>query len=307
MEQALHLVSRVCGSDSHAHSMAFCQAIELLAGIHVPERAAYLRCIVAEIERVASHLDTLTRLFDVLGQREHGAVIRELSYLSREAMKLVSGARVIPDMCVPGGLRRDVSDEQCSELAVFCSRFASRLSHQLERLTGDRALSARTVDVGVLAQHAAEQFGMRGPVARASGIKTDTRLDDPYAAYPYLLVSQLVEEAGDVYARLMVLLLEVFESVQLMEHALKSLPGGPCEGRLPAELPDGRATAVVESPRGRLHYTVEGDGRRLTSATIDAPRQLDRLLARALLSGAMLDNVALIVLSLSHCPACAEC
>lgn len=307
LEQALFLVSRVSGPCSHAHSLAFCQAVETLIQAEVPPRAASLRCAVAEVERLASHLDALAALFETLRQHRYSKVLRELEHTSHQAMLLLSGARIIPDICVPGGVRSDLDDQRREELVALMMESSRTFSALLEHITSDAALSARMVQVGTLKQTAAEQLGLRGPLARASGINQDVRLTQPYAAYDQLGVSRIIEEGGDVYARMLVLLLEAFESIKLADQALQELPTGAWEGAIPGTLAPGSASAAVESPHGMLRYTVVSDGRRLTSVTIDPPRSLSRLLARALLTGALVDNIALIVRSVDRCVACAEC
>jgi Ni,Fe-hydrogenase III large subunit len=306
MEQAIHLVSRICGDCSHAHTLAFCQVIEELSEQRIPERATYLRSALAEIERLASHLETLTAIFDALGQATYTQTLRELATSARDAMETFSGKRITPDLCIPGGMRRNLDSTQHSELLVMLARMNRRLAPLLERITGDASLSARTVDVGVIASPAAHQFGLLGPMARASGLHTDVRLAQPYAAYDKLAMSEITEEGGDVYARILVLLLEAYESVKLIEQALNDLPSGKWEGAIPKELPVGQASAFVEGPRGMLRYTIDSAGQRINRILIDTPRQLDRLLVRALFMGASLDNVMLIALSADTCLACAE-
>jgi Ni,Fe-hydrogenase III large subunit len=306
LEQALHLVSRICGVCSHAHTLAFCQAIEELSQQRIPERAEYLRAALAELERLASHLETLSALFNALGQASYTHTLHELARNARDALATFSGKRITPDLCIPGGMRRDLDSTQQSELLLMLARMNRRLAPLLERITGDASLSARTVDVGVIASPAAHQFGLLGPMARASGLHTDVRLAQPYAAYGKLTLSEITEEGGDVYARLLVLLLESYESVKLVEQVLNNLPSGKWEGSIPKELPTGQASAFVEGPRGMLRYTIDSAGQRLNRVIIDTPRQLDRLLVRALFMGATLDNIMLIALSADTCLACAE-
>ncbi len=307
LDQALHLVSRICSAASHAHSLAFCQALETLLGITVPERAAYLRCGVAELERVISHLTGLTALFDVLGLDRYTDMTRRLREGSQQAMYLLTGARIIPDVCLPGGLRADLDADQRSELLTVLAKLNRLIFRLIDQAIDHRALLSRTVNVGTLTPAGAAQFFVRGPLGRASGVTADLRIDQPYAAYQQLTVRRVVQEGGDVYARLVVLLLETLESVKLVEQVLEQLPGGEWHGALPQRLSAGRATAEVESPQGLLRYRLESDGRRLTNVSIDSPRPLDRLLARTLLVGAMVDNVMLIMGSTDMCVACAEC
>lgn len=297
LEQALHLVARISGVSSHAHTLAFCQAIESLVGIGVAERALYLRCAIAETERASSHLGALSGIFDLLNLQAHRRNVQDIIMQVRKVMASLSDRPALPDMCLPGGVRRDLSDDQWSELLTLLGEIHRRLFQLIDRTIDERALLARTVDVGVLTLDVATQFGLRGPLARASGLEVDVRLDEPYAIYDRLTVRRIVQEGGDVHARLLVLMLEAFESIKLIEQSLQDLPGGDYQGVIPQQLTAGEASVSVESPRGRLSYTVQSDGQRLTAVTIDPPRQLDHLLARTLLAGALLDNVGLIVLS----------
>ncbi len=306
LEQALHLVARVSGSSSHAHAMVFCQALEALTETTVPERAAYLRCFVAELERAMSHLSAVQTIFDLLGLQQPAHAISDVILQAREVMLLVSGRPSLPDVCIPGGLRRNISDGERDWLLTLLSTVHSRLFQLIDQMIDERGLLARMVDVGVLTRHVVEQFGLRGPMARAAGLEVDTRLDQPYAAYAELPVRRIMQDGGDVHARFVVLMLEAFESLKLAEQALQSLPDGDYQGQFPPELAAGVASAAVESPRGLLRYTLQSDGHRLTAVTIDAPRQIDRLLARTLFVGALVDDVMLIALSTDVSVACAE-
>jgi Ni,Fe-hydrogenase III large subunit len=231
------------------------------------------------------------------------AALRELAL---EGQQTLSGARVAPDLCVPGGLRRDLSAHGREELLVMLPKLNRALYRFVDGMIDHRALLARTIEIGALPRAAAEQFGVRGPLARASGIPRDVRADHPYAAYAQLEFRPITQEGGDVYARLLLLLLEAYESVKLAEQALEQLPDGAAQQSLPETLKSGQGSAATEGPRGMIRYVVESDGRRITSVRIDAPRQLDRLLARTLLAGALIDNAVAIVASTDHCTACAE-
>ena len=241
LERALHAAGQIDERSGHAHTMAFCQAVESLCDLALPPRAAYLRVAVAEAERISSHLSALTALFTVIAMQR---VTRQLGDLQRAAADLLaqlSDAAGAIDLCVPGGLRRDL------------------------------------------------------------------RIDEPYAAYTALAPTLIAQEGGDVYARLVTLLLEAIESSKLVARALEDLPAGEVLGAMPSALIAGRSEGAVESPHGPLRYQISSDGKRINELQIVAPRQLDRLLARTLLNGAQLDNVAMIVRSIDPCTACAEC
>ncbi|GAB4209684.1 MAG: hypothetical protein OHK0022_41220 [Roseiflexaceae bacterium] len=306
LPQALHLVTRTCGTCSFAHALAFCQALEQLAGLPVGPRAAALRCAAAELERMTSHLHAVAEILEAIGMERQSAGLMRLREAGAQTFKQLTGARMMTDLCVPGGVRRDLPAREREELLVALPKQSRALYRFADGLIEQRALLGRTVDVGTLPRTAAEQFGVRGPMARASGMGRDARIDHPYAGYAKLEVRVITQEGGDLYARLVVLLLEALESVKLAEQALQTLPEGDWQGDIPSELRRGQGSGIVEAPRGMLRYTVESDGQRLSQVRIDAPRQLDRLLARTLLSGALLDNVPAIVASCDVCTACAE-
>lgn len=306
LPQALHLVSRICGTCSFAHTLAFCQALEALGALEVPDRAQALRCVAAELERIASHTRAAAAILAALGMDRYAADLDSPRELALQALAALSGARVIPDFCLPGGVRRDITQSDRTALMLALPKLNRGLYRFADRLIDHRALLARTVEVGVLPRVAAEQFGVRGPLARASGIGRDARLDHPYACYERLEFKPITQEGGDVYARLILLLLEAYESAKLIAQVLDDLPGGEWRGELPTALPAGQASAAAEGPRGTIRYALESDGRRLTQVRIDTPRQLDRLLARTLLASALIDNAVAIIASADVCTACAE-
>lgn len=307
LSEALQLVARVCGACSIAHTQAFCSAIEQVCGIVVPPRAAALRCCAAELERIGVHLDAAARVLWSLGMEPRAAILGELAGSAREGMARLAGAPIVSDLLLPGGVAYDLGLREREDLLLALARHQRTLYRQIDELIDHQALLARTVDIGTLPRAAAEQFGAHGPLARASGLPRDTRVDRPYGFYDGLAIRTITQDGGDVYARLMVLLLEAYESGKLAEQLLRDLPGGPWEGRLPEELPRGQTSASVEAPRGPLRYTIETDGARITRVQIDPPRQLDRLLVRTLLTGALIDNAVAIIASADHCAACAEC
>lgn len=306
LPQALQLVTRICGTCSFAHSLAFCQALESLCSIEVGERAASLRVLAAELERLGSHLQAAALILESIGLDRAAVKLRTYRETALGLTAKLSGARLASDFCLPGGVRRDSTNGDREEALTSLPKLNRGLYQQIEGLIDQRSLLARTVDVGTLPKAAAEQYGVRGPLARASGINRDTRADHPYAAYATLGFRPITQEGGDVYARLLLLLLEALESVKLAELVLRELPDGGWQGDFPNKLKRGQASSAVEGPRGMIRYTLESDGERLKKVRIDTPRQFDRLLARTLLAGALVDNAMPIVASCDVCTACAE-
>jgi Ni,Fe-hydrogenase III large subunit len=281
-----------------AHALACCLALEALAGITAPERASYLRCAIAEVERTWSHLGTLRTIFAALGQQR---VSESLSILQEQVqavlLALLQSSSDAPEMLLPGGVRRDIDDEQRELLFTMLTEINGQFFPLIDQTIDEAHLLERTVGVGTLSREVCEQFMLNGPLARAAGIEVDTRLDEPYTAYAHLNMRRILQDGGDVHARIVVLLLEAFEGLKLAEQALYELPAGALQTTFPLELPHGSARAAVEAPRGRLTCALESDGYRLNTLTFEEPRQVDRLLARTLFVGALVDNVIVIALS----------
>lgn len=306
LDSAVQLVARISSVASHAHTFAFCSALEAMWGVAVPARAQCLRCALAELERLTLHLSTLAELTAALGAQPRSTQISECYRTARRATHALSGRAIMPDLCVPGGVRRDVPDEQRKQALVLLEGLQRQFFPLVDQLVDQPTLLARTVNLGILSREVAERFQLRGPVARAAGIGMDLRRDTPYAAYPQLEVRSVTQDGGDTHARLVVLLLEALESIRLTSLALQIMPDGEIRTLPPRDIPATQTSAAVESPRGALRYTVQGDGQRLSSVTIAAPRTLDRLLARTLLTGLHLDNVIPVLISVQADAADAE-
>ncbi|HEU5088733.1 MAG TPA: NADH-quinone oxidoreductase subunit D, partial [Roseiflexaceae bacterium] len=190
--EALHLVSRICGSCSIAHSLAFCLALEALAGLEPGARASSLRCAAAEFERAAAHLDAAGKTLRAVGMPAQARALDALVTQLRHALALLTGAPLAPSYVLPGGVARNLANAEYEQLALFLPKLNRTLLRTAEHLIDNRALLARTVEVGALPRAAAEQFGVRGPAARASGIARDVRVDKPYSAYGELAIKPIV-------------------------------------------------------------------------------------------------------------------
>ncbi len=303
-EVALERLSEFCDDCAHAHRLAFCQATEELAGVTVPARALALRSLVGEFERIVSHLAAIERLLAALNLPHQKLQFERLRADVQAAVDQIGPGSIMQHFCVLGGVAHSLNDETRSTLAARQSELAARLYDMIDTLIDQRALLAATAEVGTLSQEAAQAFMVRGPLARASNLQVDVRKDSPYAFYDQLDMRVVSQEGGDVYARLMVLALESYESFKLIEQILANLPEGDWKVAFPDTLPSGTAQAHVEAPRGELVYSVSSNGRHITAVQVDAPRQIDRLLARTFLIGALIDDIPLIMVSLDVCPSC---
>ena len=206
---------------------AFALATENLLGLEVPERGQYIRVLFSEITRILNHILNLTTYaLDV------GAMTPLLwGFEEREKLmefyERVSGARLHAAYFRPGGVHQDIPDNLATDIFAFCNNFPKFIDDMEELLTGNRIFRQRTVDIGVITGEEAQDWGMSGPVLRASGIAWDLRKSQPYDVYDKLQFNIPIGKTGDCYARYLVRVAEMRESISIIEQCLQNMPNGP--------------------------------------------------------------------------------
>jgi len=305
--QDLTLVERVCGICSNVHTMTFCMAAEAIAGIELPARAGYIRVIMAELERLHSHLLWSGVAAELIGFQTMFMEIFALRERVMDVLEAISGNRVNYTMNCIGGVNRDITDPNDILKAVRQIR-AGVEKVVIPIFTTDRTVQARTAGVGVLTREDALAYGTVGPTARASGVASDVRKDLPYAAYGELGVQAAVETAGDVRARVVVRALEMLESIRLIESALHTLPQGPIRlGTYLPGIPAGEATARAEAPRGEVLYYIASDGSDVPlRVKIRTPTYINMPSVRPMSLGQQLADMPLIQASIDPCYSCTD-
>jgi Ni,Fe-hydrogenase III large subunit len=282
-------------------------ALEQIAGIEVPLRAQYIRTIIAELERLHSHL-----LWAGIGAEDIGfnTLFMEIFSLREQvmdALEAITGNRVNYGMNRVGGVHRDIVDP---------GAFA-RIIAGLERAVDEVVIPAfvdnptarsRLAGIGPLSREQAIEWGVVGPVARASGLDMDVRKDAPYLAYPELGFKSVCRHECDVYARVVVRALEVKESIRMLVDALENLPAGALsavEG-VPT-IPPGSATVRTEAPRGEAMYYVESDGGKTPARVkIRTPSFVNIPAIEPMLLSQQLADVSLIQASVDPCISCTD-
>lgn len=241
---------------------AFVLAAEQLLEVEVPERAEYIRVIVGELQRIASHLIWFgTFALDLGATTVFLYAWRERENLLDIFQKL-TGARMLYNYLRPGGARNDLYDNFAGEVLGFLDDFESKLHEYHTVLTGNRIFESRTMGIGVLSAEDALAYGASGPVLRASGVPYDIRKAHPYSVYDRFDFDVPIAETGDVYARYVVRMQEFYESIKIVRQALDTIPKGDFMGRAPRRMRlNGDTYARVESPRGDVGvYIVGKDG-----------------------------------------------
>jgi NADH-quinone oxidoreductase subunit D len=258
--QDLYLMERVCGICSHVHALAFALGVEKLAGVQAPPRAQAIREVVAELERIHSHL-----LWLGVAAHEGGFdTLFMFSWRDRETvmdlLELISGNRVNYSANVLGGVKIDLNDKQKDALREGMDFLEERTEHYMKVVTEDETFLGRTRKIGLMTKDQAELLGAVGPTARASGVEHDVRVDSPYVAYADFPVSLITEPAGDLEARFVVRINELFESYRLVRELIDHLPEGELTARMPRRIPEGETISRVEAPRGELFYYIKSNG-----------------------------------------------
>jgi Ni,Fe-hydrogenase III large subunit len=304
--QDIVLLERICGICSNVHTLTFCLAVERLASVTVPERAQYIRVIVAELERLHSHILWAGVAAQVMGFQTLFMTCLALRERVMDALETISGNRVNYAMNCIGGVNRDIVDAEPVLAAIRAIR--TQVEHTLIPIfTSDRTVRARCAGVGKLTLKQAQLWGAVGPTARASGVAQDIRRAEPYGAYERLIFDVPVETSGDVLARIVVRALEIVESCRIVEQALQQMPAGAIRGRDFVPVPRGEAVARIEAPRGEVFYYVASDGtdspRRVKVRT---PSFMNMPTVRVMLEGASLADVPLIQASIDPCYSCTD-
>jgi NADH-quinone oxidoreductase subunit D len=269
------------------NNLAYSLAVEKLVALDVPPRAQAIRVILTELQRFASHLVWLgTSALDLAAMSMFLYCFREREYIL-DVMEMCSGQRMMTTYIRPGGLWRDVPIEFEAAVRNILKTFPRRVDEYEALLTRNPLMLDRTYGIGKLTGEECLNFGVTGPMLRASGVKWDLRKDRPYSGYEQYDFEVPTRTEGDVYARYLVRLEEMRQALRIVEQALDKLPMGPVRSNnhkyVPPprseigvsmealihhfklwtegfEAPKGAIYSAVESPRGELGVYLESDG-----------------------------------------------
>ncbi|MCH7554152.1 MAG: NADH-quinone oxidoreductase subunit D, partial [Chloroflexi bacterium] len=246
-----------------SNNLAYVLSVEKLMDIEAPERAKYIRVLMVELMRVASHLMALGFFMQDLG-----AMATPVMYMFREREKIldlfemVCGARITYTYLRPGGVQDDLPPEFLTALDVFLDDMPHRIDEYERLLRENEILLVRTKGVGVLSPAVAINGSVSGPVLRASGVPWDLRKADPYEVYDRMEFDVPLGEKGDNYDRFLVRLEEMRQSLRIVRQCADQMPAGAYRLELPMLLrpPKGDAYAHVEAPKGELGFYLVSDG-----------------------------------------------
>ena len=272
----VRLSERISGDTSFTHSLAFCQALENLSEIQIPERARYLRLIFSELERLANHINDIGFILQDTGYSfggSNGARLREIIMQWNERL---TGSRFLRGINTPGGVLKNISSELRQELSVDLIRLRKDFHEIVEISQNSSSVLNRLGGTGILDKQIALDHGIIGVAGRAVGIPHDARIEYPYAAYNIVKPRMILENAGDVLARFNVRVREIYGSFDLLHIALDTLPSDALSVTVSHLRKNGFGIGIAEGWRGDIVYVVKtGPDGAITRADIRDPSFLN--------------------------------
>ncbi len=305
--QCVYLLERVCGICSHSHSTCFIQAVEEIANVKVPERALYIRSLFGELERIHSHL-----LWLGVAAHEVGFdTLLMYSWRDREIvmdlLALLAGNRVNYGVNIIGGVKKDITDEEKTEILKAVDILEERTKYYVKIATEEVSFIERLSKVGYISYENALKLGAVGPTGRASGIKRDVRKDDPYAAYEDIDFKVITDNHCDVYGRAVVRVSELMQSYSIIRQLMKKLPQTPLSVNVPRNIPAGEAIARYEAPRGEdIHYVKSNGTDKPDRVKLRAPTLANVQCVAKMLEDGNFADVSIVVAAIDPCFSCTD-
>ncbi len=303
--QMVYVTERVCGICSFGHGFGYCEAVEDIMDIEVPERAKYLRTIWFELSRMHSHFLWLGLLADGFGFENLFYQCWRIREKILDVLSLTTGGRVIFSVNKIGGVMRDITPEMAVAISEMLTSVRKELKDIVPIFMEDASVKRRLVGVGVLSKEQAHELGCAGPFARASGIEIDMRKLG-YAAYKDLDFDIITSNTGDSYGRCYVRINEIFQSIDIIRQALGKLPDTELAAVVKGN-PKGESFIRIEQPRGEAIYYVRANGSpHLDRMRVRTPTFANLAGLCETLKGADYADVGLLILTIDPCISCTE-
>lgn len=260
--QFIYVTSRMDYLSAHMNNEACAVCVEKGLQIEIPERAQVIRVLMAELTRLASHqlwwgalamdLGAITPFFHAFRERE----------LINDIMEETCGARLTMNYMVPGGVMHDLHPNFQKRVKDFITVFNNKIDEYDELITGNIIFQNRMKNVGILSKEDAISFGCSGPTARASGVNCDLRKIEPGNIYSKINFEEIIETGGDCWARYMVRLKEMKQSVSIIEQLIDQIPDGDYQAKTKAvlKLPKGEFYSRIETARGEFGVYIVSEG-----------------------------------------------
>ncbi len=302
------LAERICGICGCVHNVAYVQSVEEAAGLKAPPRAEYVRTIMLELERLHSHLLWVGLAGHIVG---FDTLFMQSFRIREPIMRIaekISGNRKTYALCVVGGVRWDITAESKVELRQMLDKLESEWQTLVAAVRHDKNVQKRTRGVGIADAALVKHAALLGPVARAAGVDIDCRRDHPYAAYDRVEFEVITEQDGDVWARIIVRMKEVFESIRIIRQCLAKMEEGPLQLEIKDELPVARiGISSVEAPRGESHhFVITGENNRPRRWRVRAPTYQNLQGVPAMIKDQQIADMTISLGSIDPCFSCTD-
>ncbi|HQA03759.1 MAG TPA: NADH-quinone oxidoreductase subunit C [Thermodesulfovibrio thiophilus] len=306
-QQIPFLAERICGICGFVHSCAYCQAVEKAGGIEIPVRAKFIRSMFLELERLHSHLLWIGLAAHIVGFdtlfMQAWRIREPVMYLC----EMITGNRKTYGINIVGGVTINVLPQHLKDMEGIISQIEKEVIQLREIILDDEVIQLRFKNVGVLTQNDAKKYCVCGPVARASGVNIDMRINFPYAAYPMLSFRVPLNKSGDVWARTIIRLEEILISISILKQIIENITEGPTSIKISKIEPWKEAISYIEAPRGQLfHYVMTGPDGRPYRWSVRAPSYQNYQALSIMLKGASIADAPLIIGSIDPCFSCTE-
>jgi len=308
-DQVAFLVERICGICSSSHPYAYVLAVEDILGGEaavVPERAVYIRTVVDELQRIHSHLLWLGLAGHFIGYNTVWMWAWKYREPVLDLFEMVTGNRNNYAMLKVGGVRRDIKDEDIPVIKKTLDELVPAVKMFEGAVIDDPVIRARLEGVGILTREQAIDYSVVGPTARASGLDMDVRRDDPYGAYSRLDWNIIVEKTGDIFAKTVIRIREMQESIRIIRQCLDKLPPGAIDADV-KDIPPGEGIGRVEAPRGECFHYIKSDGtNRPVRHKIRAPSYMNVASNKVAVIGGTISDATITLAAVDPCYCCTE-
>jgi len=308
-DQVAFLVERICGICSSSHPYAYVLAVEDLLGQEaniVPERALYIRTIIDELQRIHSHLLWLGLAGHFIGYNTVWMWAWKYREPVLDMFEMITGNRNNYAMFKVGGVRRDIKDEDISILKKALDDLVPAVNMFKGAVMDDPVIQARLKGIGILTKQQAIDWCVLGPTARASGVNIDVRRDEPYGVTNHINWNVIVEKDGDIFAKTVVRILELYESVNMIRQCLNKMPKGEIDANI-KDIPPGEGIGRVEAPRGECFHYIRSDGtNRPIRHKVRAPSFMNVASNKVAAVGGTISDAAITLAAVDPCYCCTE-
>ena len=305
-DQSTFVIERICGICSTSHPFAYTRAVEDVIAVEVPDRAKFIRTIVAELERIHSHMLWAGLAGHFLGYNTVYHWVWKLREEILDVCEILTGNRNNYAIFKPGGVRRDFNVDDIPLVLKKIDGIIPTVDRLKKAILDDPVLHARLKGIGILTKEEAIDYSALGPTSRASGVARDVRKDAPYGAYDRVDWDMIVTENGDVFDKVVVRVLEIYESIRIIKACIAELPGGEIDLNI-KDIPPGEGIGAHEAPRGETFHYVRSDGtNRPARHKVRAPTFMNLPTYKATVIGETISDATIILAAIDPCYCCTE-